>query len=152
MITKVYFSTLHFCLNIPTIFVIVYLTCWHFKMCILIRHTICKSLLMIQNFRHANVGQLLCMQIVKRKGFFFIFKTIFEQVGQCCRCLKKYQKKNIFSKLPQNVCLINTLILIYRYARLNFRLWKVLWNIAFFCVFSYIIDEHLWLNFQRLCI
>ena len=36
-------------------------------------------------------------------------------------------KRCIFTKFSQIVCLINTYILICRYARCNYKLWKVLW-------------------------
>ena len=48
-----------------------------------------------------------------------------------------------FTKLSQNVCLINTHILIYWHARCDCKLWKLLWfYCVFFWVFSYIIDEY----------
>ena len=46
-----------------------------------------------------------------------------------------------FTKLSQNVCLINKHILVYWHARYNCRLWKALW---FYCVSSP--------NFHRLCV
>ena len=52
-----------------------------------------------------------------------------------------------FTKLSQNVCSINTLILVYRYARYDSRLWSVLWFYYVFWLFSYIIDENSWLNY-----
>ena len=63
---------------------------------------------------------------------------------------KKYRKNErhlcleaqFFTKLSQNVCLINTHILIYWYAKYNNKLWKALWFYFVFRVFSDIIDEH----------
>ena len=83
-----------------------------------------------------------------------ICDSLFRQVENIALCLKKYHKnciwhlflvKYIFIKHSQNVCLINTHILMYRYARYNFQLWKVHW--LFYCIFlifSNIIDEHVW--------
>ena len=68
--------------------------------------------------------------------------------------LKKYHKNkrhlrlvaHIVTKLSQNVYLINTHILIYRYARCNCKLCKFLWFCCVFLAFSYIIDDHSCLN------
>ena len=63
---------------------------------------------------------------------FLIFESVL--LGNAVICLKKYHKNerhlrlvtHSFTKLSQNVCLIDTHILIYRYARCNCNLWKVL--------------------------
>ena len=47
-----------------------------------------------------------------------------------------------FTKLSQNVCLINTHILIYWHARCICKFWKALWFYCVFRVFSYIIGEY----------
>ena len=57
-----------------------------------------------------------------------------------------------FTKLPQNMCLINTQILVYWHARCNCKLRKALWFYWVFWVFSYIIYEYSCLNFHRLCV
>ena len=54
---------------------------------------------------------------------------------------------HIFTKLSQNVSLINTQNLIYLYARCNSKLWKALWFYCVFWVFSYMIDDHSCLKF-----
>ena len=51
-----------------------------------------------------------------------------------------------FTKLSQNVHLVNTHILIYRYARCDCKLWNALWFYCVFWVFSYIISDHSSLN------
>ena len=53
---------------------------------------------------------------------------------------------HIFSKVSQNICLINTHILIYWHARCQYKLWKALWFYCFFWVLSYIFDDHSCLN------
>ena len=45
-----------------------------------------------------------------------------------------------FTKLWQNVCLMNTLM--YRYARCVYKSWNAHWFYCVLWVFSYIIDEH----------
>ena len=74
---------------------------------------------------------------------FLISYTVF-----CCRMdtlpyVWKYYHKNerrlcvvahSFTKLSQYVCLINTQILVYQYARCDFKLWKAPW---LYCVFEY---------------
>ena len=69
------------------------------------------------------------------------------QVGNTAICLRKrYHKMRfvtyIFTKLAQNVCPINTHILIYQHTRCNWKLWKAQWLYSFFLVFSYIIDDY----------
>ena len=49
-----------------------------------------------------------------------------------------------FTKLSLNVCIINTHILIYWYARCNCKLWKGIW---FYCVFSFFF-VHNWRIFM----
>ena len=51
-----------------------------------------------------------------------------------------------FTKLSQNVCLIDTHILMYRHARCDCKLWNTLWFYCDFWVFSYITDEHSYLK------
>ena len=63
--------------------------------------------------------------------------------------LKKYSKnerhlclvRHSFNKISQNMCLINTHILVYRYARCNFSLWNAPW---FYCVFFWVFFIHNW--------
>ena len=67
---------------------------------------------------------------------------------------KKYHKnewhlclvEHSFTKLSQNMWLINIHILIYWYARCDWKLWNFPCFIAFFWIFSYIIDDHYFLN------
>ena len=47
-----------------------------------------------------------------------------------------------FTKHSQNVCLINTHILVNRYPRCDCKLWNASWSYRVFWVFSYIGDEH----------
>ena len=49
---------------------------------------------------------------------------------------------HIFTKLSQNICLINILILIYGHARCYCNLWQIRWFYWVFWVFSYIIDDY----------
>ena len=86
---------------------------------------------------------------------FSIFITDF-----CCRMetlpyFWKYYHKNerhlclvrqSFTKLPQNVCLNNSHILIYWYARCDYKLWNAPRFYCVFWIFSYIIDEHSFLK------
>ena len=66
---------------------------------------------------------------------FLIFKTLCD----IALYLKKYQKNDRhlclvwynFTKLSQNMCLINANILIYQYARLDSKLWNIPW---FYCI------------------
>ena len=51
-----------------------------------------------------------------------------------------------FTKLSQNVCLINIHILIYWHAGCDCKLWNALWFYCDFCVFQNIIDDHSFLN------
>ena len=79
---------------------------------------------------------------------------LFFRAGQLPYVWKMYSKNeqhlrlvaHIFTKLSQNVCLINTNILMYQHARCDCKLWKALWFYWVFCVFSYIFDDHLCLN------
>ena len=65
---------------------------------------------------------------------------------------------HICTKLSQNVCLINTQILVYWHAKCNCKLWKALW---FYCIFGYfhtlLTSIHVWSivsspKFHRLCV
>ena len=91
--------------------------------------------------------------IVDPKGDrFLISNTVFlSRYGYTALCLKNISQKGtrlclvayIFTKLSQNVCLINTHILIYRYARCDYKLWNafdLIW------AFSYIIIDLSCLN------
>ena len=49
---------------------------------------------------------------------------------------------HIFTKLSQNVYLINTLIFIYYHSRCYRKLWSLYWFECIFQEFSYIIDEY----------
>ena len=68
-------------------------------------------------------------------------------------CLKKFHKNerhlslvtHSFPKFSQNICLINTHILIYWNARCSCKLWKAIW---FYCVFFLGILIHYWLVFM----
>ena len=68
---------------------------------------------------------------------------------------KKYHKnerhlclvRHSYIKFSQNKCLNNTNILTYLYASSNCKLWNALAFIAFFWVFSYIIDDHSCLDY-----
>ena len=63
---------------------------------------------------------------------------------------KKYHKNerhlslvtHSVTKLSQNMCLINTHILVYWHDRCDYKLWNAPWFYCVFWVFSYIIDEH----------
>ena len=57
-------------------------------------------------------------------------------------CLETY----IITKLSQPVFLINTHILIYSHARCDHKLWTAKWFYYIFWVFSYIFDDHSYLN------
>ena len=57
------------------------------------------------------------------------------------------QKLSIIKDLKLKIiCLVNTYILNYWYARCDCKLWNVFWCYCVFRVFSYIIDEHWCLN------
>ena len=76
------------------------------------------------------------------------------QDGNTSLCLKKYHKNKrhlcfvtyIFTKHPQNECLINTHNLKYRHARCNCKLLNAPWFCYIFWVFLYIIKDHSCLN------
>ena len=53
-------------------------------------------------------------------------------------CLEAY----IFTKLSQNLCLINTHILTYWHARCGCKSWNAFWFYCVFRVFSYINDNY----------
>ena len=53
-----------------------------------------------------------------------------------------YLITHIFTKLSQNMCLINSHTLMYWYARCNCKLCCVPWFYCIFWVFSYTIDEY----------
>ena len=80
--------------------------------------------------------------------------SLFGQFENIALCLKKCHKNerhlylvtHSFTKNSQNVCLFNTHSLIYQYARCNCKLWKAFWFYGVFWVFSYIIDEYLYLK------
>ena len=89
--------------------------------------------------------------ILSLRGRIFDFwDSLFGQVKNIALCQKKYHKNvqqlclvtHSFAQLSQNVCLINTHILINWYARCNCKIWKVLWFYSIFLVFSHIIYEH----------
>ena len=88
-----------------------------------------------------------CYSLVK---FLLLFLG---QCGNTAICLKKYHKNVwlltlIFTKLPHNVCLINTHILIDRYAWCNCKLWKALWFLRlFYRIFVHIIVDHSYLKY-----
>ena len=72
--------------------------------------------------------------------------SIFLQAGNTALCLKNITKiLHIFTKLSQNVCIINVHILIYRHASCGCKLWRAhcLYHIFFF--FQIIVD-HSWLK------
>ena len=91
---------------------------------------------------------LYIIQYYPKVAVFFIFKAL------CINRLKTlpYVWKNIPkmigrlthipTKLSQNVYLINTHILIYRYTRCDCKLWNASWFYCVFKEFSYIIDEN----------
>ena len=91
----------------------------------------------------------------------FWFRDCFPgQEGNIALCLKKYRKYFLdigrhlrlvahrFTKHSHNLCLINTLILLYRYTRCICKLWHAFWFYCVFLVFSYIIIDHSCLNGQ----
>ena len=88
---------------------------------------------------HHNVAEFLILL-----GYFF------GQVDNTALCLKKYRKNewhlclvaHIFTKHSQNVCLINTHILICQHGRCDCKLW----NALLFWVFSCSSDGHLYVN------
>ena len=82
----------------------------------------------------------------------------FESIALSKKYYRNDQHLYIFTKLSQNMCLINTHIMIYQYAKCNFNLWKGIRFYCVFLVFSYITDQHLCLKcncltkFHRLCV
>ena len=70
----------------------------------------------------------------------------FGQVSNTALWLHLCLVTHILTKLSQNVCLINTHIFMYWYARCTCKLWKVPWLYCVFEVFSYRIDNHSCLN------
>ena len=87
--------------------------------------------------------------------WFLIFKTLCLGRSKLSPYVWKIYHKNewfscliehIFTKLLQNACLINTHILMYWYIRCNCKLWSAICFYYDFRVYSYIIDDHLWLN------
>ena len=84
---------------------------------------VCLINMYILKCQHAKCDCLLW----KVLWFHFLFLRIFHTITTC---LKRYN----FIKLLQNVCLINTHILIYWHARCNCQLWKAL---GFYYVFGY---------------
>ena len=95
-----------------------------------------------------NLFYSLIMEILTKSTIFypklwteFWFSRLFVWAGwKKTLYLKKYHKNethlrllaHIFTKLSQNVCLINTHILMYWYTRSNCTLWKASW---FCCIF-----------------
>ena len=75
---------------------------------------------------------------------FFIFETFYSMFEK--NITKMCLVPHIFIKLSQNVCLMNTHILMYWYARFNCKLWRVHWFYCVFWIFSYIIDDNSCLN------
>ena len=84
------------------------------------------------------------------------FTVFLGKIDNTTLCLKEKYYKNewflrlvthIFTKLKQNVCLINTHIFIYQNARCDCMLWKAIWFYCIFCLFSYIIDGHAYLKY-----
>ena len=82
---------------------------------------------------------------------YLIFETLCLGRSKTLTCVfKKYHKnephlflvKGIFTKLSQNLCLINTHICMYQYVRCDCKLWNALWFYCVFWVFSYIIDDN----------
>ena len=91
----------------------------------------------------------LCGSLKKSKKWKNILKIIIHN-----SCLLSC----ILTKLSQIVCLINTYILIYRYARCDYKLWSAPW---FYCVFGYfhklLMTIHVWIivsssKFYWLCV
>ena len=72
---------------------------------------------------------------------FLIFKTVF-WVGHKNKRYLRFAT-HIFTKLSQNMCLVNTQFFIYWYVRCDCKLWNVLW---FYCVF-FGIFIHYWRPF-----
>ena len=78
---------------------------------------------------------IVCYPRLFLRGQIFDFRDIvFGKVKNIAICLKKYHKsewhlylvRHNFTKLSQNMCLIDTHILIYRYSRCDCKLWNVL--------------------------
>ena len=97
---------------------------------------------------------------------FLIFKTFcLGRSKTLTYVMKKYHKNEwhlcfitqSFTKLLQNVRLINTRILIYRHARGDLKLWNALWFYSIFGYFHTLLTIfHDWIvvylpNFHRLC-
>ena len=80
--------------------------------------------------------------------FYFFF---WADRQHCPMSEKQYHKSErqlrlvayIFTKLAQNVCLINIHIFIYQHARCHCRLWNALW---FYCVFGHFYTLLLTIN------
>ena len=79
-----------------------------------------------------------------------IFETLcFGRLETLLHVWKYYHKNerhlnlvaHIYTKLSQNMCLTNTLILWYRYARYDSKLWNASWFYCAFWVFSYTMGE-----------
>ena len=77
---------------------------------------------------------------------FLIFETLCLGRAKTLTYVWKKYHKNVpylcfvahsITKLSQNMCLINTHILMFQYARCNRKLWKVFW---FYCVFWVFIE------------
>ena len=89
--------------------------------------------------------------MILKRSLIFDFLLVWASQKHCPMSEKNYHKKErhfylitlCFSKLSQNMCPINTHILLYWYARCNCKLW---FN-CIFLEFSYIIDEHLGLKY-----
>ena len=89
--------------------------------------------------------------LVDPNGFIFlIFEIVFlcrsatlPYVWKICATKRKCFVAHTFTKHSQNVCLVNTYILVYWHARFDCKLWNVLW---FYCIFGYFI--HFWRPFM----
>ena len=87
--------------------------------------------------------------------FIFIFEAVFQGGSATLPYIWKIHYKierhlclvaHIITKLSQNVYLVNTHILIYRHVRCACKLWNEFWFYCAFWVFSYIFDDHSYLN------
>ena len=108
-------------------------------------HNLCRGLKYLSKIRYTTL-------VMSNVAGFLIFETVFSyRLATLPYILKKYHKNerhlrlvtHIFTKLSQNMCLINTHIFMYQHTRRDYKLWKALW---FHWVFSYIFDDHSCLN------
>ena len=127
---------------------------------LLMRHLLWKQEIILNNFPRSIFMFANLIKILNHGAKMFFCEIIIQVINDCLKSeLHLYLVTYIFTKLSQNVCLIDAHILTYCYATCNFRLWK---DSSFYCIylgiFIYIIDDRSCLNvaslqnFQKLCV